>query len=40
MGATLATATSVHLGFPTVVLIALVCYVLATLAIRPLTRAA
>lgn len=40
MGATLATATSVHLGFPTVVLIALACYVLAALAIRPLAHGA
>ena len=39
MGATLATASSVHMGFPLVVLLALVCYGLAALAIRPLTRA-
>ncbi len=38
-GATLATASSVHMGFPLVVLLALVCYGLAALAIRPLTRA-
>ncbi|MFO7975133.1 MAG: SAM-dependent methyltransferase [Candidatus Hydrogenedentota bacterium] len=40
MGATLATAASVHLGFRAAVLIALVCYVLATLIIRPLARTA
>jgi hypothetical protein len=36
LGATLATVSSIHLGFPAVVLLALACYGLATLAIRPI----
>ena len=38
LGATLATAGSVHLGFPAVVMMALVCYGLAALALRPMVR--
>ncbi len=38
LGATLATVSSVHLGFPAVVMLALTCYGLAALAIRPMVR--
>ena len=38
LGATLATASAVHLGFPAVVMMALVCYGLAALALRPMVR--
>lgn len=40
MGATLATAGSVHLGFSLVVVMALACYGLAALTMRPLAREA